>query len=72
MLVLSRKAGERIAIGGHGEILVTVLRIRGGKILLGIDAAPSIPVQRVVSGPEVVMRENGSPGEQNHVVELAY
>ena len=36
MLVLSRKAQESIIIGN--EITVTVLRICGGQVRLGIDA----------------------------------
>jgi carbon storage regulator len=44
MLVLSRKIGEQITIGG--DVRVVVLRVAGGRIQVGIDAPPSKHVQR--------------------------
>ena len=44
MLVLSRKAGERIWIGD--EISVTVVRITGGGVRIGIEAPHEMPVVR--------------------------
>lgn len=44
MLVLSRKVGERIRIGDG--ITVTVVRIAGGGVRLGIQAPPELPVVR--------------------------
>jgi len=44
MLVLSRKVGERIWIGEN--ISVTVVRITGGGVRLGIDAPAELPVVR--------------------------
>ena len=44
MLVLSRKIGERIWIGD--DISVTVVRITGGGVRLGIEAPPELPVVR--------------------------
>ncbi len=44
MLVLSRKVGERIKIGG--EITVTVVRVTGGGVRLGIEAPNELPVIR--------------------------
>jgi carbon storage regulator len=44
MLVLSRKLNESIVI--KDDIVVTVLRIRGDKVLLGIEAPGEIPVHR--------------------------
>ena len=44
MLVLSRKVGERIWIGE--EISVTVVRIAGGVVRLGIQAPKGLPVVR--------------------------
>ena len=44
MLVLSRKAMERILIGD--SIVVTVLEIRGNKVRIGIDAPKIIHVLR--------------------------
>jgi carbon storage regulator len=44
MLVLSRKIGERIEIGGG--ITLTVLRIHGQTVRLGIDAPSDVTVLR--------------------------
>ena len=44
MLVLSRKVGERILIGP--DIAVTVVRVTGGGVRLGIEARPELPVVR--------------------------
>ena len=44
MLVLTRKLRERIHIGGN--VVVTVVDIRGNKVRLGIDAPQDIPVLR--------------------------
>lgn len=44
MLVLSRKVGERIRIGE--SITITVVRVSGGGVRLGIEAPPELPVVR--------------------------
>jgi len=44
MLVLSRHPGESIIIGG--EVVVTVVEVRGDKVRLGIEAPRSIDVHR--------------------------
>ena len=44
MLVLSRKVGERIWIGE--EIAITVVRISGGSVRIGIEAPNHLPVLR--------------------------
>lgn len=44
MLVLSRKVGERILIGDN--ISVTVVRVSGGGVRLGIEAPAELPVVR--------------------------
>jgi len=44
MLVLSRKVGERIWIGE--EISVTIVRVAGGAVRLGIEAPQGLPVIR--------------------------
>ena len=50
MLVLTRKSLESVVIGGAPSmqpvLKVTVLEIRSGKVKLGFEADPSIPVQR--------------------------
>ena len=44
MLVLSRKPGEKIYIGGN--IVVSITEIRGNRVQLGIDCPPQVPVHR--------------------------
>ncbi len=44
MLVLSRKVGERILIGD--QVTVTVVRISGGGVRLGIEAPSEMAVIR--------------------------
>ena len=44
MLVLSRKAGERISIGP--EIEVTVRGIHKGRVKLGFLGPPEVPIHR--------------------------
>jgi len=44
MLVLSRKVGERILIGEH--VTVTVVRISGGGVRIGIEAPADMAVIR--------------------------
>ena len=50
MLVLSRKDSERIYIGD--AIVVTVVKIQGGIVRLGINAPPEIQIAR----EELVLR----------------
>jgi carbon storage regulator len=44
MLVLSRKSGQRIVIGD--EIVITILKVRGNYVRVGIEAPPSVPIRR--------------------------
>lgn len=44
MLILTRRAGEVIRIGD--EIAITVMRIKGNQVRIGIDAPKSLPVRR--------------------------
>ena len=46
MLVLSRKAGEEIAVN-NGDITISVLGITGNKVRLGVSAPSGIPVHRM-------------------------
>lgn len=45
MLVLSRKKNETIVIAG-GEIVLTIVEIRGDKVRIGIQAARDISIHR--------------------------
>lgn len=44
MLVLSRKKNESLVIGD--DIVISVVAVRGDKVLLGIDAPKDVPVHR--------------------------
>lgn len=44
MLVLSRKAGQRIVISE--EITITVLEVQGSRVRIGIDAHSSVAIRR--------------------------
>ena len=44
MLVLSRKVGERILVGD--QVTITVVRITGGGVRIGIEAPPELSVIR--------------------------
>ena len=57
MLVLSRKVGERILIGDR--IAVTVVRITGGGVRLGIEAPTDMAVIR-----EELQQEARPPAEE--------
>ncbi len=52
MLVLTRKREEKITIGNN--IVITVLKIQGDKVSLGIEADRDTPVYR----SELLTREN--------------
>jgi carbon storage regulator len=44
VLVLSRRPGEKVVI--NGNIVITVVEVRGDQIRLGIDAPRSVKVYR--------------------------
>jgi len=46
MLVLSRKAGEEIAVN-NGDITISVLGITGNRVRLGVSAPSGISVHRM-------------------------
>jgi carbon storage regulator len=45
MLVLSRKPGEKVVIGGV-SITLTVVKVRGERVTLGIEAPEQVRVLR--------------------------
>ena len=60
MLVLSRKAGQRIVISE--EITITVLKVLGSRVCIGVDAHTSVVIRRseLPSWPPIrVVGENG-------------
>jgi carbon storage regulator len=44
MLVLTRQVGEEIVI--NGNVRVSIVAVKGGKVRLGITAPPEVPVDR--------------------------
>ena len=58
MLVLSRKVGERILLGD--KIRITVVRVSGGGVRLGIEAPSDIAVVReeVIKASEAAIAGN--------------
>lgn len=72
MLVLTRKVGERIAIGENQEVVVTVVAIHGGRVRLGIEADASIPVHRIEPDKVAPTELDHQIRETHHVVGLAH
>lgn len=75
MLILTRRVGETVMIGD--EVAVTVLRVKGNQVRLGVNAPKSISVQR----EEIFQRikREGRPGlepvdakEESEAVETAH
>jgi carbon storage regulator len=58
MLVLSRKESEKIRLGD--DIIITVVRVAGDKVRLGIEAPSHVPVLR----RELKRHELGDSEEQ--------
>jgi carbon storage regulator len=53
MLVLSRKESERIRLGNN--IVVTVVRVSGDRVRIGIEAPPDVIVLRDELQPRAAM-----------------
>ena len=52
MLVLSRKQNERIRVGD--SVVVTVVRVSGDKVRIGIEAPPNVRVLRDELEPDML------------------
>ena len=61
MLVLSRKPGESLVIGGN--ITVTVLEAKGDRVRLGIEAPREVSVHRVEVLQRIEARSAVASGE---------
>ncbi len=44
MLILTRRVGERLVIGGN--VIVTVLGLKGNQVRIGVEAPIEVPVHR--------------------------
>ncbi|MGH7226960.1 MAG: carbon storage regulator [Gemmataceae bacterium] len=60
MLVLTRRAGEEIVIDGN--IRITVVSVKGDRVRIGIEAPPSVVVDR----SEIHQRRQHSPEDVPH------
>lgn len=69
MLVLTRKAEEKIVIGkGPNQIVITILRIQGDKVSVGIEADKETPIYRdelLAKGSKKTAKKEG--GQKNGV-----
>jgi carbon storage regulator len=54
MLILTRRIGETVMIGE--DIAITVLRVKGNQVRLGVDAPKHVSVQR----EEIYQRMHGA------------
>jgi carbon storage regulator len=63
MLILTRKAGESIVI--DGRIVVTVSRLDGDVVKLGIEAPPEIAVHRQEVYDEIQQNNRAAVTQQN-------
>ncbi|MCL4148095.1 UNVERIFIED_CONTAM: hypothetical protein GTU68_012176 [Idotea baltica] len=65
MLVLSRERDESLVLGARGEIVITVVEIRGDKVRLGVDAdKETVPVHRG-EVYDAIQRERNRSGNDN-------
>ncbi|MEY3175205.1 MAG: Carbon storage regulator [Planctomycetota bacterium] len=63
MLVLSRKVNQKIVI--NGNIVVTVVDIRGDNVRLGIQAPRDVSVHREEILRAILQEESLNPGNSN-------
>ena len=55
MLVVSRKVGERILIGD--KVAVTIVKISGGAVRIGVEAPPEMAVMRQELAEEIEIEQ---------------
>lgn len=67
MLILTRRVGESVMIGD--EVAVTVLRVKGNQVRLGVNAPKSISVQREEIFQRI-KREAGQSSSPSEAVEM--
>lgn len=67
MLVLSRKMGERIWIGD--EIAITVVRVNGAGVRIGIEAPPHLAVMRDELKQKILLAQTKSQNQQPPILE---
>lgn len=60
MLVLSRKEGEQLVI--DDKIVITINRIAGHRVSIGIEASPDVRITRSELNPRYSQSEEQSSG----------
>jgi carbon storage regulator len=58
VLVVSRKVGERLLIGD--KIAITIVKVAGGAVRLGVEAPAELPVMREELALEIQEAEEAS------------
>lgn len=46
MLVLTRRVEEKIVIGKENKVVITILKIQGDRVSIGIEASKDTPILR--------------------------
>jgi carbon storage regulator len=71
VLILTRRVGEKVMIGD--DVSVTVLRVKGNQVRLGVDAPKSVSVQReeIFNRMKIEGEEPGADGEESEESSLA-
>jgi carbon storage regulator len=67
MLVLNRKVSERIVIGD--DIVVTVVKVQGKQVRIGIEAPTSVSIRRMELLPKDEAAPAASPDRRLQPVE---
>ena len=58
MLVLSRKQGEQLVIGGN--VTITIVEIRGDKVRLAFDAPGDVSIHRLEVWQRILAEEQAA------------
>ena len=61
MLVLSRKLGQALNLGG--DVRITVVKIDGGSVRIGIEAPDEVPIKRLEIAFEVPDHQTADSAE---------
>lgn len=71
MLILTRRVGEKVMIGD--DVSVTVLRVKGNQVRLGVEAPKSVSVQReeIFNRMKTEGEEHGAQGEEHEESSIA-
>ncbi|HSV90939.1 MAG TPA: carbon storage regulator CsrA [Nitrospiraceae bacterium] len=59
MLILTRRIGETVMIGD--EVTITVLRVKGSQVRVGINAPKSVAVHREEVYDRIKREQQGEP-----------